>query len=237
VETGTSRSDFLRNIRQAIGKTDASPEPSNGHQEERARKANAVRERLKKSDPRLLDLLANVAGEMGWQVHPVASPKDAARVLREIAQEKGATSVLHSNHRVLQRVELAQALPGIDLTLMEARDDNSWAALREQAPQADLGITGVDYAVAETGTCVFLAKPRVSRMTSLLPPVHIALVEGEYVLENLDDLFTLLGADYDASRLAPYLNLVSGPSRTGDIEQTIVIGAHGPKEAHMVIIG
>jgi L-lactate dehydrogenase complex protein LldG len=108
--------------------------------------------------------------------------------------------------------------------------------LKERATRADIGVTGVDYAVAETGTCVLAAGPDSSRMTSLIPPVHVAVVEPQQVLANLDELFVLLGEMF-GTRQTRYVNLISGPSRTGDIEQTLVIGAHGPKEAHMVIIG
>ena len=99
-------------------------------------------------------------------------------------------------------------------------------------------MTGVDYAIAETGTVVILPRRGVSRLTSLLPPVHVALVKPSQTLESLDDLYFLRRVAYlrDGVDGGSYMNFITGPSRTADIEQTLVIGAHGPRETHMVIL-
>ena len=102
---------------------------------------------------------------------------------------------------------------------------------------ADLGITGVDYAIAETGTCVIIPAAGASRLVSLLPPVHIALVERGQVLPSLDELFTFRRRDFVNGELGSYMNLITGPSRTADIEYKLVTGVHGPGEVHMVLIG
>ena len=102
---------------------------------------------------------------------------------------------------------------------------------------ADLGITGVDYAIAETGTCVIIPRAGVSRLVSLLPPVHIALVESGQVLPSLDELFTLRRDDFLNGNLGSYMNLITGPSRSADIEYQLITGVHGPGEVHMVLIG
>ena len=75
-------------------------------------------------------------------------------------------------------------------------------------------------------------------MVSLLPPVHVAIVESNQVYESLDDLFALRRLAFLQGRgdMGSYLSLISGPSRTADIEQTIVVGVHGPVEVHMVIL-
>ena len=104
---------------------------------------------------------------------------------------------------------------------------------------ADLGVTGVDYAIAETGTAVVLPRRGVSRLTSLLPPVHMALVKPSQTLESLDDLYLLRQTGVPCTTAwtrGSYMNFITGPSRTADIEQTLVIGAHGPRETHMVIL-
>ena len=79
----------------------------------------------------------------------------------------------------------------------------------------------------------------ISRLVSLLPPVHLALVRPQDVVESLDDLFLLRRLDYHrhGGDMGSYLNFITGPSRTADIEQTIVVGVHGPKEVHMVLLG
>jgi len=77
----------------------------------------------------------------------------------------------------------------------------------------------------------------VGRLVSLLPPIHIAIVERGQVLPTLDELFTLRRRDFLDGNLGSYMNLISGPSRSADIEYTLVTGVHGPGEVHMILVG
>jgi len=71
--------------------------------------------------------------------------------------------------------------------------------------------------------------------TFLLPETHVAIVRADQVVPGMEDAFARIRADHEA--LPRAINLVSGPSRTGDIEQTIVLGAHGPRRLHVVLVG
>jgi L-lactate utilization protein LutC len=97
-----------------------------------------------------------------------------------------------------------------------------------------VGITSADYALADTGTLVLLSSPEEARMISLLPPVHIAIVPQERVLTGLDELLTILP---DPAAQSSSMVLITGPSRTADIEQILVRGVHGPGEIHVVVVG
>jgi L-lactate dehydrogenase complex protein LldG len=108
------------------------------------------------------------------------------------------------------------------------------AALRAMCATADVGITSADYALADTGTLVMLASPAEARLISLLPPVHIAVVPKERLLSGLDELFTIL--PHPAEQTSSMV-LITGPSRTADIEQILVRGVHGPGEIHVVVVG
>ncbi len=108
--------------------------------------------------------------------------------------------------------------------------------LRFGAPAGDdlVGISGVLSAVAETGTLVMASGPDTPASTHLLPETHIALVAASQVVLTMERAFA-------RARLLPTglpraLNFVSGPSRTGDIEQTIVLGAHGPYRVHILLL-
>jgi L-lactate dehydrogenase complex protein LldG len=106
------------------------------------------------------------------------------------------------------------------------------ASTREEIIRSDVGVTGADYGLADTGTLVMLACTD-PRLVSLLPPGHIAVLQANRMLSTLDELLQLLPkpADQTASMV-----LITGPSRTADIEQILVRGVHGPGELHVVII-
>lgn len=98
---------------------------------------------------------------------------------------------------------------------------------------ANIGITSADYALAETGTMVMISGADQPRLLSLLPPVHIAIFKASQILVGLDELFTLLPrpAEQTSSMV-----MITGPSRTADIEQILVRGVHGPGEIYAIIL-
>jgi L-lactate dehydrogenase complex protein LldG len=98
-----------------------------------------------------------------------------------------------------------------------------------------LGITGCFCAIAETGTLVFVTAAETPTATFLLPETHIAIVRVDQIVPAMEDAFARIRSERGA--LPRAVNLVSGPSRTGDIEQTIVLGAHGPRRLHIVLVG
>jgi L-lactate dehydrogenase complex protein LldG len=98
-----------------------------------------------------------------------------------------------------------------------------------------LGVTGTFCAIAETGTLVLLAGADTPTATALLADTHIAVVRADRVVSGMEEAFALVRSE--CLRLPRAVNLISGPSRTGDIEQTIVLGAHGPFRVHILVIG
>lgn len=99
-----------------------------------------------------------------------------------------------------------------------------------------LGVTGCYCAIAETGTLVFVTGGETPTGTFLLPETHIAIVRADQIVPGMEEAFARIRAEY-ASAWPRAINFVSGPSRTGDIEQTIVLGAHGPRRLHIVLVG
>ena len=108
------------------------------------------------------------------------------------------------------------------------------ASAKEAFFVADIGITNVHRLIAETGTVVMATQPNEPRSVSLLPPVHIALAERSQLLPDLFDLFDLFSP---VNQAAPpsCLSLITGPSKTGDIELRLVTGVHGPGEVHVIL--
>jgi len=98
-----------------------------------------------------------------------------------------------------------------------------------------LGITGCFCAIAETGTLLFATGAGSPTGAMILPATHVAVVRADRVVSGMEEAFDLVRRERGG--LPRALNFVSGPSRTGDIEQTIVLGAHGPFRVHILLIG
>jgi L-lactate dehydrogenase complex protein LldG len=105
--------------------------------------------------------------------------------------------------------------------------------LRELCARADVGITSAEYALADTGTLVMFSTQEEARMISLLPPMHLAVVRRDRILSGLDELMTL--APMPGERSSSMV-LITGPSRTADIEQILIRGVHGPGALHVVAV-
>ncbi len=97
-----------------------------------------------------------------------------------------------------------------------------------------IGITGSFAAVAETGSLVLCSDKNTPAATSLLPETHIAILPASRLVATMEEVWCLLRKEQ--GELPRAVNFVSGPSRTGDIEQTIVLGAHGPYRVHIIIV-
>jgi L-lactate utilization protein LutC len=101
------------------------------------------------------------------------------------------------------------------------------------APEIEgAGVSRAAYALADTGSVVLAASPDEPRSASLLPDVHVTLVDQATILSGLEELFSHVGNELPSS-----LAIVTGPSRSADIEQKLTVGVHGPGEVHVVIQG
>ena len=97
-----------------------------------------------------------------------------------------------------------------------------------------IGVTGCYCAIGETGTVLLLGAPATPKATALLPETHICIVKKSRMVPTMEDAFALMRGEIGEPPRATFF--VSGPSRTADIEQTIVIGAHGPYRVHVILI-
>ena len=105
------------------------------------------------------------------------------------------------------------------------------------ARDSDLvGITGCFCALAETGTLMLLSGADTPPEASLLPETHIAVLASNRIVRGMEDAWELLRAERPGA-LPRAVNFISGPSRTADIEQTLVLGAHGPYRVHIILLG
>lgn len=174
----------------------------------------------------------------GGHTHLAADADEAWGVLAPIIQARGARRILVGRCGLLDRMGLAARLrrEGLEVHVV---DDLSASASRDTLFQADLGVSGVEYCIAETGSLVMATKPGEPRSLSLLPPIHVAFAEPSQILPDLFDLFDLFAPDATPGRPPSpppsCLTLITGPSKTGDIELRLVTGVHGPGELHVVV--
>jgi L-lactate dehydrogenase complex protein LldG len=185
------------------------------------------------------DPLARFMDELraaGGMPHPVADASAATAQILTLIHEKGAKKVLLGRGRLLDRLDLAPSLraAGIEVGISDALLPEK---TRETFFAADLGITEADYLIAETGSIIQLARPDAPRSLSLLPPIHIVVGDRGHLLPDLFDLFTTLGANGAAAPTLPScVSIITGPSKTGDIELKLVTGVHGPGEVHAILV-
>ncbi len=109
-------------------------------------------------------------------------------------------------------------------------------ALEPRAAKRDdaVGVTGAFAAIAETGTLMLASGPDTPATVSLLPETHVAVVSARRIVAHMEDAWSL--AREELRQMPRAVNFVSGPSRTADIDQTIVLGAHGPYRVHIVLV-
>ncbi len=206
-----SRDNVLHKIRTALGRGagQAAPDPP----------AARIRIPLVSMDARVASMLERVRALAGEAV-----ATDDARAF--VAEAIAGKTALASNAPLLAECGIT-SLPGVRSGITDREE------LRELCAAVDVGITSADYALADTGTLVMLASPQEARMISLLPPAHIAVVPRGRILTGLDELFSLLPLPAESTSS---MVLITGPSRTADIEQILVRGVHGPGLLSVVVV-
>ena len=151
---------------------------------------------------------------------------EAAAAVHEIIDQLKARRVAFSNAPLVRRV--VSGTGAADVEWLER-------ASASDLFDCDAGITGAQWAIAETGTLVLESDEERHRLASLVPPAHIALIEAGQIKRTLGETLELIGAG-GRDRMSRTITFITGPSRTSDIELTLAIGVHGPGELYVVII-
>ena len=148
----------------------------------------------------------------------------------------------HPSHLIAPAIHLtkedAAAVFGTEPTV-EAIQLHARESLREKFIEATVGVSGANMAIAETGTVVLVTNEGNADLTTTLPPVHIALFGIDKLVASLDDavaVLRMLPRSGTGQVISSYVNWITGPSRSADIEQSLTIGVHGPREMHCVIL-
>lgn len=149
-----------------------------------------------------------------------------------VAARDAVCALIEGKHAVASRASYLKACAITNVENVQSEFSGA-SAYRQACADADVGITSADYALADTGTLVMMSGAEESRLVSLLPPAHIAVVPVSRLLENLDELLIRVPTPADGTSS---MVLITGPSRTADIEQILVRGVHGPGEITVVLV-
>jgi L-lactate utilization protein LutC len=227
----TPREAFLERVRQAVAEGN------------RAGGAPAVRPRgdvgYQGAGPDHVERFRAELTAAGGQAYLVADAAAAAEQVVELIRQKQARRVLVGRGNVLDSLGLPERLRplGIDVALADRLPPE---AGKETLFAADIGISEPYALIAETGSVVVAAAPAEPRSLSLLPPVHVVVADRRRLLPDLFDLFAELAPGGPAAGTEPglpsCLAVITGPSKTGDIELRLVTGVHGPGEVHVVLL-
>lgn len=209
-----SREAMLASIRTALGREPGAPVPA----------PPPVRIIIPATtEPQRVAQFLAALESLNVNTFDAASPEEAIAHVQKLLAGRNA---LASNSPLLAELGIV-SMPGV---LSGVRDLET---LRTEAETRPIGITSADFALADTGTLVMLSSIEEARLVSLLPPIHVAVVPREKLLSGLDELFDRIPKPADVSSS---MVLITGPSRTADIEQILVRGVHGPGELHVVLL-
>jgi L-lactate utilization protein LutC len=181
------------------------------------------------------DPIARLRDELtaaGGMFHHAPNNQTATALITQLVRDRSARRVLLGEGPFLSRLDLDTTLrqSGVDVFLVSQLDS---ASERPAFFNADVGISGVEHVIAETGTVVLNTRRDQPRALSLLPPVHLAVA---HVSQIIPDLFDLFVNELKGGMMPACVSLITGPSKTGDIELKLVTGVHGPGELHLILV-
>jgi L-lactate dehydrogenase complex protein LldG len=228
-QAANASADILRSIRAHLNES-ARTVAANGRPGVQEMEASmAIAPSPLNSDERsLIEIFRKQLESVGAHCILVANESQLPIVLERLLAELRsngipASRIALSDASLLRRLEETMAGDGNELSILPAATDLFGY---------DVGLTTAQAAIAETGTLVLDSDRERHRLVSLVPPVHIAIIDARNIRATLGEAITQLQRD---SHISPAITFITGPSRTADIELTLTIGVHGPKELYVII--
>jgi L-lactate dehydrogenase complex protein LldG len=241
---------FLADIRRALGVGAPREAPDGLFPDSPSKQSRELLERVRrragKETRSLMGRLQTAAAPLKVDLHRAADTAAAASVIARIAAEAspewgGRKEVVAWRHPLVESLNLNDALEAP--VFFSEPDDRlpppaARGQLRGRLAQSVIGVTAAEFCLADTATIVLRTRPGQARSVSLLPSIHAAVVESGRLIADLAELYALLRWDpaQRADGLSTCLTLISGPSKTADIEATLVHGVHGPRALHLIVV-
>jgi len=183
----------------------------------------------------LASTFARELEDVGGKFLGIVTPAELTNRIVSLAGEIAAKTVALGKGLALDMEAIGEALERADFRIVRTLPvaDTERAAMRSRVADADLGIAEADYALASTGTLAVVSNARRPGSLTLLPPASLVIVQIDRVMANLAAVMAAMGP---AGVAENRLTLITGPSRTADIEKRIVLGVHGPKSLHVIVV-
>lgn len=208
----SARDEILERVRTSLGRSPGSPVPP-------IPPTGRVRPRAAGTMEAEIELLFAEIGKLSGVTRQLRNRGDLLSALADLVKAEAVRKATLWATPDLQAWDVAGRLKALGVELVSPQ-----AGMRAVA-ECDLGVTGVDAALPETGTLVLRSSPEKPRVVSLLPRVHLAILRPSALRADLHQAFAEVRGD-------GYVVLVTGPSRTADIELTLTLGMHGPKSLY-----
>jgi len=225
------RAIILNRIREAL-RNNPAPRPHTSHSQTEAaagHNGHAQREWLPQVGttlPEQIDLFAKISEGLRTECHRVPTIEAAREVLAKLSAESGWKKIgSHSHH------DTDSLLQGIGLPVV--RTEKGYAI--DDLESCDAGVTGCEVLVAQTGGIMVSVETAGGRALSVLPPHHVVIARTSQMVPDLTAAFEHVKRKY-GKQFPSFLSFITGPSRTGDIERILVLGAHGPKRLTVLLI-
>lgn len=159
------------------------------------------------------------AKAVGAEVYYVKTPTEAREALLNIIKHSKVKKVVAVDCPLQQAAGINDALRGIGVDIY-----SDTAGIAAHAETADLGISGVEFGIAESGSVCQDAYSVESRLVSTLPPIHVVFLNSASIVPGIEEAINIVSKVFERG----YISFISGPSRTADIERVLTIGVHGP---------
>jgi len=160
-------------------------------------------------------------------------------IVRKILQDHQAKSAVCTRNPILKALGLPEKIAswGVKSTVWPGAEDAS-KSFKTNVFSAEIGISGVEFVLAESGSLVITSRTEGSQLASLAPPTHVALYRRDQAKATLEEVLERLPVPTDPNQPLPGRSVVfvTGPSRTADIEQILIRGVHGPKHVHAILV-
>jgi L-lactate dehydrogenase complex protein LldG len=212
-----------------------------------------IKHRAAADRQQLIDRLMEMAAPINLKVTVLKDRAAATVAIADLVKSKAPEwgdqkKVVMWQHPLLESLNLADALAAQNVPLYVTEFEDTTAdevsaqqereRIHKNVIDSYIGITSADFCMADTATLVMRTRPGQARSVSLVPSIHVAVITLDQIIADLKELYALLLWDSEVQEegLTNCMTYISGPSKTADVEATMVHGAHGPREVYVYVI-